>query len=52
MNPDNHREDNRQGEAAFDRSAPGVIGVCFPMFMLLFHIQLAVSQNRPCREYV
>jgi hypothetical protein len=43
MNPDNYREDNRRNEAAFDRSAPAVIGVCFPMFTLRFHVQLAVN---------
>jgi hypothetical protein len=41
MNPDNYREDNRRDEAAFNRSAPGVIGVCFPMFTSRFHVQLA-----------
>jgi hypothetical protein len=52
MNPDDHREDNRRTEAALDRSAPGVIGNCFPMFTFRFHVQLAAKQHRTCTEYV
>jgi hypothetical protein len=52
VNPDNHREDHGRGEAAFDRSSPGVIGVCFPMFTFRFHVQLAAKQHRTCGEYV
>jgi hypothetical protein len=52
VKPYDHREDHGQGEAACNRSPPGVIGVCFTMFTFGFHVQPAAMQHRTCREYV
>jgi len=45
VNPDNQREGDRLGEAAFNYFLATLTGACFSMFTFCFHVQLAAQQH-------